>query len=574
MSEPFPYTTMVELVHYWSCHDSQRPAFIFTDKHGTRFELTRGQLYQLGGRWAAVLQAGGVEGKERVVSTLPNSPERVLCDVGIVMAGAVMVNAHCQLADGSDLLNVLRQSKARVVCVDPDLDLGPWQVLRQHVQHHPVTNTVTSVTLPDLQKVFFIRRTAPLCQDPGLSGPASTGRSDPESDSTEKMNFVEDGFASPETGDFIACLRDLDEFYEAEVAAEQTVAIFITSGSTGFSKLVPHSHQSLMNYFQAFAKESFNQFSVFLCCSPLGWAGGYLFKYMAQGKGRLLLDLWYGTPGDLPAILWDMIVQESCLDGFLMSAVIPQIEAMEKRKVWKMNNIILTGHPMKTVLVAQALRLSETVTVIYGSTELMKSTEALVGDISEFQDFLVGKALSTFKVCNSKGEELPRGTKGEIHAKTPWMTQGYLSAEDTAASFTADGFLKTGDVGQMLEDGSLLVEGRQHDAIHRGSYIFYPAWLESRIISCCPGLQEVFVVGVPDPYMGQELCACFVASDPSVTEEHVRSVVEEDVTAKLDDPLSPRPRYYLRFQAFPTTFTGKPVRKEVRLLAAERLNLA
>ncbi|XP_076466956.1 2-succinylbenzoate--CoA ligase-like isoform X2 [Babylonia areolata] len=556
MSEPFPYTTMVELLHYWSCHDSHRPAFIFTDKHGTRFELTRGQLYQLGGRWAAVLQAGGVEGKERVVSTLPNSPERVLCDVGIVMAGAVMVNAQCQLAD--------------------DLDLGPWQVLRQHVQHHPVTNTVTSVTLPDLQKVFFIRRTAPLCQDPGLSGPASTGRSDPESDNTEKKNFVGDGFASPETGDFIACLRVLDEFYEAEVSVDETVVVFTTSGSTGFSKLVPHTHASLIKCFQFLKQGSLDQYSLAFNSAPLGWLGGYPFLYLSVGKGRLLLDMWYGAPDDLAAAVWNLIVKEGCVNSVIMPFLLPKILALEDRQPWKMKGILVSGQPLKKEVILQALQLSESVLVTYTGSELLMTTVTVVRDSSSYQDFLAGKPLPncSVKVCDSDGKEVTRGAKGEIHAKTPWMTQGYLSAEDTAASFTADGFLKTGDVGQMLEDGSLLVEGRQHDAIHRGSYIFYPAWLESRIISCCPGLSEVFVVGVPNPGKGEELCACFVASDPSITEEHVRSVVEEDITAKLDDPLSPRPRYYLRFQAFPTTFTGKPVRKEVRRQAVDRLNLA
>ena len=87
------------------------------------------------------------------------------------------------------------------------------------------------------------------------------------------------------------------------------------------------------------------------------------------------------------------------------------------------------------------------------------------------------------------------------------------------------------------------------------------------------GLHDVMVVGVFDQDMGQEICACFVPSDPSMTEERVRSYVERDVMAKTEDPLSPRPRYYLRFTSFPTTFTFKPLRKDVRLQAAHKLNL-
>ncbi|XP_076466981.1 2-succinylbenzoate--CoA ligase-like [Babylonia areolata] len=578
MSGPLPYITMVELVHYWSCHDAHKPAFIFRDKHGNRFELTRGQVYQLGGRWAAVLKGGGVGRKEKVVSTLPNGPERVLCDVGIVMAGATVVNAQCLLADGSDLLHVLRQSKASAICVNPDLDTGPWQVLKQHVHHDPDTNTVTSPTLPNLRKVFFIRRTAAwLCQDVAASsGQADTGHREPGAENSDNRDLLGDGFGSPETADFIARLQVLDEFYQAEVAADETVVVFTTSGSTGFSKLVPHTHASLFKCLRFLKRGDLDQFSVTFNCAPIGWLGGYVFIYMSVGQGRVLLDMWYGAPDDMAAVAWDMIAQEGCGEGTCMPYLLPKILALENRKAWKMKILSLGGQPMKKEIIDQALQLSEKVLTSYVSTELLMTSVIVVGDVSEYQDFLVGKLLPdcTLKACDREGKEVARGTKGELYVKTPWMTQGYLDAEDTPASFTADGFLKTGDIGQMLEDGSLLVEGRQHDAIHRGSYIFYPAWLESRIMRCCPGLRDVFVVGVPDPEMGEELCACFVASDPSVTEHHVRRLVEEDITAKLDDPLSPRPRYYLRFQTFPATYTDKPVRKDVRRLAAERLNLA
>ena len=87
------------------------------------------------------------------------------------------------------------------------------------------------------------------------------------------------------------------------------------------------------------------------------------------------------------------------------------------------------------------------------------------------------------------------------------------------------------------------------------------------------GLHDVMVVGVPDPDMGQGICACFVPSDPSMTEEQVRRYVEKDIVAKAEDPLSARPRYYLSFPSFPASYTDKPLRKDLRLLALQTLNL-
>ena len=162
---------------------------------------------------------------------------------------------------------------------------------------------------------------------------------------------------------------------------------------------------------------------------------------------------------------------------------------------------------------------------------------------------------------------------GHILVKGPHMMRGYLhDPRATAEAFTRDGFFRTGDVGRLDRRGHLSVEGRGSDAIMRGAYIFYPSWLEARIASC-PGVSQVLVVGVPDPDVHEELCACVVLdSDHAVTLEQVRGFVERDiVAAEEDDPLSPRPRYYLRFEPFPRTSTEKLRRKEVKAEAAERM---
>ena len=102
MATQLPYQTMNDALKYWSCREGHRPAIIFrTDQQGAeRFELTRSELYELGCRWAAVLHKDGVGARELVADTLPNCPERVLCDAGIALAGAVSVNAQCHFADG------------------------------------------------------------------------------------------------------------------------------------------------------------------------------------------------------------------------------------------------------------------------------------------------------------------------------------------------------------------------------------------------------------------------------------------------------------------------------------------
>ena len=153
------------------------------------------------------------------------------------------------------------------------------------------------------------------------------------------------------------------------------------------------------------------------------------------------------------------------------------------------------------------------------------------------------------------------------------MMKGYLNDEEaTSRAFTPSGFLRTGDYGRLDERGHLIVLGRSNDAIMRGAYIFYPDWMENRL-RACPGVRDVLVVGVPDPFLHEELCACVVLESDHVTLEHVQYFVETEVAATEDDPLSPRPRHYLKFESFPQTATSKPKREEVKVMAAKRLGL-
>ena len=125
------FQTVVDALRHRATHLGNEPAFIFRDpKDGGRTVQTFEQIYRLGGRYAAVLKAREAAGRgQLVVSTLPNCPERVVCEAGVLMSGAASVNAQCLLADGSDLLATIRASRAATVLVDPDVIHSPWQVL-------------------------------------------------------------------------------------------------------------------------------------------------------------------------------------------------------------------------------------------------------------------------------------------------------------------------------------------------------------------------------------------------------------------------------------------------------------
>ena len=111
-------TVPAELRH-WATTDPDTPAFIFVDAAGGRCVLTRADLYRLASRYAALLRRGGVRRGHTVCNTLPNSPQRLLTDLGVLLAGGVAVNGQLFLADGEDLMASLRDAACFAIVLDP-----------------------------------------------------------------------------------------------------------------------------------------------------------------------------------------------------------------------------------------------------------------------------------------------------------------------------------------------------------------------------------------------------------------------------------------------------------------------
>nr|KAG5693029.1 hypothetical protein BaRGS_005653 [Batillaria attramentaria] len=545
------FTTVVEALKQRVENDGNKPAFIFRDQYGGRSVLPWAQIYRLGGRWAAVLRSGSVGQGHLVMNTLPNSPERVISETGILLSGAASVNGQCQLADGSDLLRALRLSRVTAIVLDPDVPNSPWNVLEKRVAI-TADDAVTSEELPDLKRVYKVRR-----------NPGNVGE------------------------DFMARLNNLEEWFHADVKPEDMCTVFTTSGTTGFSKLVIFTHGNLVDLL-----ESPNDFLVArsaadieLHVSPLGWSGGWTGNTFLSGITRVLYDVRNGgPPADMAEFVWKSVQEEKCTRVLLPPPIITGVVQRLKqegdrasgsllRGDWKPDLIMTGSMPVIRKHVQAASILAREVSVVYGATECSVLGCYIVPDPNTFVDHEVTLAPGIqLKVVDEKDEDtpLPPGQIGNILVKRRGMFTGYLhDPAATAAAFTSDGFFRTGDVGKMDARGHLIVEGRGGDAIMRGAYIFYPAWLEARI-RACPLVSDVVVVGVPDPHVNEELCACVVLTSDDVSVEHVRQFVEKDIITSADDPLSPRPRYYVKFQSFPMTDTHKPRRKLIKQQAAQR----
>jgi len=150
---------------------------------------------------------------------------------------------------------------------------------------------------------------------------------------------------------------------------------------------------------------------------------------------------------------------------------------------------------------------------------------------------------------------LPWGERGELLVRGPAVTRGYYNKpEETVSAFTDDGWLRTGDVGTVTEDGYVTLKGRVKEAYRCGGEMVMPKEIED-LLNLQPGVAQCVVVGLQDAKMGEVGCACIVAEsqqDPDL--DQLRMYCSENL-AKFKVP-----KYFRRLseQDIPMTATGRP----------------
>ncbi|MGC8508819.1 MAG: AMP-binding enzyme, partial [Thiomonas sp.] len=162
------------------------------------------------------------------------------------------------------------------------------------------------------------------------------------------------------------------------------------------------------------------------------------------------------------------------------------------------------------------------------------------------------------QLVDDKGVEVPLGQPGEIALRGPQVMRGYWNRpEETAQVFTADGFLRTGDIGEIDAKGYVKIIDRKKDMILVSGFNVYPNEVEG-VAVMHPGVLEAAAVGVPDANSGEAVKLFVVKKDPALTEQQLRDFLHEQLTGYK------RPKY-IEFRAeLPKTPVGKILRRELR----------
>lgn len=367
---------------------------------------------------------------------------------------------------------------------------------------------------------------------------------------------------------------DPSAFVPARPDPESAVRILVTSGSEAEPKMIAYSHNALAggrgNFLASLLKDGQPPRCLFLV--PLASAFGSNGTAVALARhGGTLVLLDHFTP----AAALDAIAEHEPTHVLGVPTMIRMLldELAERpRELPAPTALVLGGSVLDTATAEEARRVFGCPVVnLYGSADGVNCHTGLdgTGPHDTRPGVFAGHpdprvADIRIAVPGTPGmEEAPAGSVGEIVARGPMTPLCYVGAPELDARYrTADGWVRTGDLGLLEEDGSLRVVGRLKDVVIRGGANISPAEVEIEL-AAHPGIRDVVCVGVPDPLMGERLAACVVARDGHAPEL-------DDLCAHLDARGLERrkhPERLLVVPEVPLTPAGKPDRAALRARA-------
>ncbi|XP_067681205.1 long-chain-fatty-acid--CoA ligase FadD13-like [Haliotis asinina] len=528
--------TIPAKVRHWAQIHPDKEVFIFYNDEGRR-ALTCKDIHILSSKFATLLQRRGLKHGDVVCNTLTNSPERLITDFGIMAAGCVAANAQALLADGTDLLHVINMSSCRLLIGDQTLPGGASDLLKPHLGEI-LDSKVKSSNAPNLEMVEFV----------GVKGGS---------------NYLE------------MLLQEEDQV-PVKILPTDTALYWATSGSTGFSKLVPKTHMIMTQLASRFIRihRMRNENEILFSDRPLGWGGGWPYGYIEMALPQILTDT-RGSVRDQLHHTWDILQKHKCTVALLTVAFMREL-------VERLPNLgttcdvperlmcIATGQPFAKHFCAFVGKICHSMVSSYGLTEVGYVSNCICEKEEDFEDNLVGWCSDVeVKVVDEKKRDVAAGNDGHILIRGDLVCKGYINnPEATKAAFTDDGWFKTNDIGHFDDQGRLFVEGRQSDAIMHGEYIIYPSWVE-KMLRTCPYVSEVMVVPVPHRDLHHEVCACIIPKpNMDVTTKMVQDYCDPMFISDSLHEMSAKPSYYVLIDKFPLRPTGKPDRRAVSEIAA------
>lgn len=468
---------------------------------------------------AAGLQRLGVVPGEVVSFQLPNWLEAIVVHHAALRIGAVS-NPIVPIYREREVGFVLRQARSRVLVV-PDIF--------RRFDHRAMAEGLRA-SLPDLEHVLVVGEAVP-------AGSASRSLADA---------FADGGAPTP-----------------VERRSSDPALLLYTSGTEADPKGVLHSHDTLLHECRSMiGLYGVDERDVVLMASPVTHITGLLYGMQLPflvGAPVVLQDAW-----DVGRAL-RLIEDERC--SFTVGATpflhgIVHAPELADHDVCSMRVFVCGGADIPPALIRLAReRTAMTATRVYGSTECPTVTGSAPSVPLEQHADSDGTAITPteLRVLDEDGLAAAPGARGELQVRGPELCLGYLDPTLDAKAFTADGWFRTGDLAEVDEHGRMRIAGRIKDIIVRGGENLSVKEIEDLLIEH-PDVDEVAVVGAPDPILGERACAFVVGSDGLRLEQLVAFLRERRLAnQKLPERLE-------LVAALPKTASGKVQKHRLRSL--------
>lgn len=363
----------------------------------------------------------------------------------------------------------------------------------------------------------------------------------------------------------------------AELDPHDPINLQYTSGTTGFPKGATLTHHNILNNGHSIGRLlNYTEHDRVVIPVPFYHCFGMVIgnlNALSFGAATIIPGRGFNAPAALEAVqdfggtslygVPTMFIAELALEDFTsydLSTLRTGVMAGSLCPIEVMRRVIDEMHMVD-------------VAICYGMTETSPvSTMTRPGDTLEHRTSTVGRTMPHLEsriIDPGSGEVVERGVIGELCTRGYSVMKGYWGQPDkTAEAIDADGWMHTGDLARMDEDGYLVIEGRIKDMVIRGGENIYPREIEE-FLYLHPSIQDVQVIGVPDLKYGEELMACIILK-PGVAALTVQDIAEY-CRGKLAHYKIPR--YIDVRESFPMTVSGKVRKVDMRQDAISRLHL-
>ena len=514
-----------------------RPAFTNMGK-----ALTYSEVDQLSRQFAAYL-LGELKLKkgDRVAIMMPNCLQYPIATFGVLRAGLTVVNVN-PMYTARELKHQLVDSGASVILVLDNFAKTVQDVVGDTQVRQVITTALGDMLgFPKGNIVNFVLR--------------YVKKMVPDFDIPSAVRFKN-----------TLTLGSMHQLPQVAIEHEDIAFLQYTGGTTGVAKGAMLTHRNLVaNMQQASAWLGTNVKmgkEVIVTALPLYHifaltANGLVF--MKYGAKNILIT----NPRDMPGFVKELKREpftaitgvNTLFNGLLNTPGFDEID-------FSPLHLTLGGGMAVQRAVAERWKKVTGVTLVeaYGLTETSPAACINPMDLADYNGS-IGFPVPSTDACvkDEDGKVLANlGEVGELCIKGPQVMKGYWNRpEETANTIDADGWLHTGDMAKMDEQGFFYIVDRKKDMILVSGFNVYPNEVED-VVAMMPGVLEVAAVGVPDEKSGEAVKLVIVKKDPSLTAEQVKAHARENLTGYK------QPKYVEFRDELPKTNVGKILRRELR----------